>query len=44
MDASIKTKIYDLGTKEGREEFFADNPWLIEDPKFADLAPCQSDR
>jgi hypothetical protein len=23
-------KVYDLGTVEGREEFFASNPWMKE--------------
>jgi hypothetical protein len=30
MDTSIHTKVYDLGTAEGREEFFAANPWMKE--------------
>ena len=33
MDASMTTKVYDLGTKEGREEFLRDNPWM-KDHKF----------
>ena len=33
MEPSIISKVYDLGTKEGREEFLRDNPWM-KDHKF----------
>jgi hypothetical protein len=32
MDVRLQTKVYDLGTKEGREEFLRDNPWMKEHP------------
>jgi hypothetical protein len=35
MDYSIEVRVFDLGTKEGREEFFAANPWLVDDEQYS---------
>jgi hypothetical protein len=35
-------KVYDLGTKKGREDFFTANPWLVKDPHFEVFVPANT--
>lgn len=38
MESKFTVKVYDLGKKDDREKFFAENPWMTEHKWFAPLS------